>query len=98
ETQYTLAGARVRRYIHLPDGASTLARVENGTKLELQYADSLQNLMLALDSHGQTTANFLYGPFGELLNGTGHGDHRRQFNDKEHDSLTGLRYYGARYY
>jgi RHS repeat-associated protein len=43
-------------------------------------------------------ANLLYGPFGELVNGTGHGDHLRQFNDKEHDSITGLHYYGARYY
>lgn len=98
ETHYTLDGTPTRRYLHLSDGASALARVENGTKIELDYADSLQNLMVALDSQGNVAASFLYGPYGEMLRGTGETDHRRQFNGKEGDASTGLRYYGARYF
>jgi RHS repeat-associated protein len=97
ETHYTLDGNPIRRYLHLSDGASTLARVQDGTNIELQYADALQNLMLALDSHGNVTTRFLYGPFGEVVTAAGQEDHRRQFNGKEHDTSTGLSYYGARY-
>jgi RHS repeat-associated protein len=43
-------------------------------------------------------ASFVYGPFGEVVAETGSADHRRQFNGKENDVATGLRYYGYRYY
>jgi RHS repeat-associated protein len=98
ETHFDLNGQQSRRYLHLMAGGGTLARVENGSKLELQYADSLQNLMLSLDTTGQPTASFHYGPFGEVIAASGEADHRRQFNGKENDALTGLRYYGFRYY
>jgi RHS repeat-associated protein len=97
ETDYTLDGVRRRSYLYLSDGASPLARVQNGIKIELQYADSLQNLMLALDSQGKVTANLLYGPYGELVKAAGAADHRRQYNGKEYDAATSLHYYGARY-
>jgi RHS repeat-associated protein len=64
----------------------------------LDNADALQNLMLALDESGSPTASFLYGAFGEVVHEEGGAEHRRQFNGKEHDALTGLRYYGVRYY
>jgi RHS repeat-associated protein len=98
ETQYTLQGAQTRRYLHLSDGGSTIARVENKTQLELQYADALQNLMFTLDRTGHWVAKFLYGSFGEVVYAEGAANHRRQFNGKENDALTGLRYYGFRYY
>lgn len=98
ETHYDLDGAQTRRYLHLSGGGPTLARVENGTEVELQYADALQNLMFSLDAEGNLVASFLYGPFGEVVYSTGEEDHRRQFNGKEKDALTGLRYYGYRYY
>jgi len=75
-----------------------VARVQNGKRIELQYADPLQNLMLVLGSEGGVTANLVYGPFGEVVKATGAANHRRQFNGKESDAMTGLRYYGARYY
>jgi RHS repeat-associated protein len=84
--------------LHLSDGNTTLARVTDGTQVELQYADALQNLMLALDAQGNVTASFQYGAFGEIVAASGAADHRRQFNGKEHDESTGLRYYGYRYY
>jgi RHS repeat-associated protein len=44
--------------------------------------------------------HFAYGPYGEILQSTGgtESTHRRRFNDKYKDELTGLSYYGARFY
>jgi RHS repeat-associated protein len=98
ETHYALAGEETRRYLHLSGGGPALARVENGMELELQYADTLQNLMFSVDTEGGVVASFRYGPFGEVVDQTGADDHRRQFNGKENDAVTGLRYYGYRYY
>jgi RHS repeat-associated protein len=46
------------------------------------------------------TASFVYGAWGEVVPSKvkGEGDHRRQFNGKEADAVSGLRYYGFRYY
>lgn len=91
-------GVAQANYLHIGDGPSALARIENGDSLELQYGDQLQNLILALDGGGNSKASFVYGPYGEVLSAEGSQDHSRQFNGKEHDSLTGLSYYGHRYY
>ncbi|MBV7332933.1 hypothetical protein KFU94_32845 [Chloroflexi bacterium TSY] len=88
----------MRGYLHLTHQGIALARVEDGKTIELQYADALRNLMLAMESNGTVKASFLYGPFGEVLHATGQQNHRRQFNGKENDSMTTLRYYGFRYY
>ncbi|WP_447971726.1 RHS repeat-associated core domain-containing protein [Nitrospira sp. M1] len=98
EIHYKLGGTETLNYLHLSAGGPTLARVENDTEIELQYADALQNLMFSLDKDSNATASFLYGPFGEVLSETGSEAHRRQFNGKENDVTTGLRYYGFRYY
>lgn len=98
ETYYDLKGTQTRRYLHLSDTNSTVARVENGTTIEIQYADALQNLMLSLDAQGNEVASFFYGAFGEVVQEIGAANHRRQFNGKERDAISGLRYYGFRYY
>lgn len=98
ETHYDLGGSEVHRYLHLSDSAGTIARADETNALELQYADALQNLMVAVDTQGNVASSFLYGPFGEVLQATGADTHRRQFNGKENDTVTGLRYYGYRYY
>ena len=67
ETHYSLQGGQTRRYLHLGDGGGSLARVEDKGKIELQFADALQNLMLATDAAGNVVASFLYGPFGEVV-------------------------------
>lgn len=98
ETRYDLTGTTTKRYLHLGISGPTLARVEDGNKIELQYADALQNLMFSTDATGKVTASFLYGAFGEAVQAAGGADHRRQFNGKESDAASGLRYYGYRYY
>ena len=101
ETHFDVSGTQTQRYLHLSGGGPTLARVESDSsddRIELQYADALQNLMFSLDEAGNIVANFLYGAFGEVVYAEGADDHRRQFNGKEHDAVSGLRYYGYRYY
>lgn len=98
ETHFDLSGNQTKKYLHLSVGGGTLARVEDWLNVELQYADALQNLMFSLDSSGNILASFLYGPFGEVVYEEGAEDHRRQFNGKENDAVSGLRYYGFRYY
>jgi RHS repeat-associated protein len=98
ETHFTPAGQQDRRYLHPSTGSEAIARLEGGGDIELVYTDQRNSLLLSLDSSGDATATFLYGAFGELVHSTGAGSQRRQFNGKEHDALTGLIYYGARYY
>ena len=101
ETHFNVSGAQTERYLHLSGGGPTLARVESGSsgdRLELQYADELQNLMFSLDEDGNRVAGFLYGAFGEVVYAEGEDEHRRQFNGKENDAVSGLSYYGYRYY
>ncbi|MEM7133158.1 MAG: RHS repeat-associated core domain-containing protein [Chloroflexota bacterium] len=98
ETHYDLTGTQTKRYLHLSAGGPTLARVEDGSTIELQYADALQNLMFSLNAAGEVVASFLYGAFGEVVYSEGEENHRRQFNGKENDAVSGLRYYGYRYY
>jgi len=109
ETDVAANGSAVR-YLHLADGGGTLARAErSGTSLatlgvpsvELQFSDGLQNLMLAMKASGTSvtvTAYFHYGAFGEVVAQAGEATHRKQFNGKENDAVSGLRYYGYRYY
>ena len=98
ETHFSPTGLVRKRYVHIADTGGPLARITNSSVIELQYSDALQNLMLSLGSSGEQVASFAYGSFGEIVSSTGADQHRRQFNGKEHDRVTGLRYYGARYY
>ncbi len=98
ETHLGSKGTKSLRWIHLAAGGPTLARIENGLRIELQYSDTLQNLLLGMDQTATTTASFLYGAFGEVVADVGLDTHRRHFNGKEDDRMTGLRYYGFRYY
>ncbi len=103
-----------KRYIYIADGSGALARTERAdsgvASVELSFADALQNIFMT--AKGQTrpdggeipnssaviTSWFHYGAFGEVIAQGGQETHRRQFNGKESDAATGLRYYGARYY
>lgn len=97
ETHYSATGVVQKRLHHVALG-KPIARIENGSTIELQYADALQNLMLSLSPDGTVRGSFLYGAFGEVVASSGGEDHRRQFNGKENDASTGWRHYGFRSY
>ncbi len=104
------ATAPRKRNLYVSDGGASLARSERvgagQPAVELTYSDSLQNLMLTTSTATPTTSPngvrvtswFHYGAFGEVIAQGGEQTHRREFNAKESDAATGLRYYGARYY
>jgi RHS repeat-associated protein len=67
---------------------------------EFQYHSSLQSLLVATTANATVSASFAYGPYGETLQHSGAqaNNRRRRYNDKHKDELSGLYYYGARYY
>ncbi|MCF7669660.1 MAG: RHS repeat-associated core domain-containing protein [Verrucomicrobia bacterium] len=62
--------------------------------------DGNGNVMALVDADdGTVSAEYEYGPFGELIRATGPmSDNPIRFSTKYHDTETGLVYYGYRYY
>lgn len=108
EAHYDGTGATTKIYSHLSMG-TPVARVERTgnttTNIEYQFHGLASNTLAAIDkATGTVNASFSYAPFGEVLEATDAGGsagiagHKRRFNDKFQDDLSGLTYYGARYY
>ena len=103
ELELTGTGAFSKSYAHLSLG-TPVARIERnaaGTStIELQYQGIANNTLVALGPTGTVRSGFVYGPYGDVIqtSGTAVASQRRRFNDKFRDDLTGLTYYGARYY
>lgn len=80
--------------------AIRITRDDTGARAEKLFNGVLGNLLATTNTLGVVTARFGYGPYGELLYSEGASraafDHR--FNGKAHDEISGLRYYGYRYY
>ncbi len=64
------------------------------------HSDGGGNITSLTDSSGAVVARYLYDPFGQLLGRWGPMAevNRYQFSSKETDRLTGLSYYGYRFY
>ena len=108
EAHYNLAGTVLHAYANISLG-TTVARTDrtNDTTLttEYQFHGLASSTLAAVSSTGTINASFNYAPFGEVIEstnagGTGDGTavHKRRFNDKQQDDISGLTYYGARYY
>ena len=85
---------------HVAGAGTQVARIEDRTKLEQLFADQYGHTMMDLADSGVMLAGFVYGPFAELLRQAGNetSEVTRRFNGKEHDEVSDLSYYGARYY
>lgn len=96
---YVSAGAPVARLTHSATAATTL-------ELEFHGLGNSTLAAVGIDATAEpVNARFDYAPFGEVLESTNGGGttagvaaHARQFNDKYADDVSGLAYYGARYY
>ncbi len=76
-----------------------IARIKDGRDVEVQANSQRGHLLVSLDANLDVNGGFQYGAFGEILAEVGDpSEHLRRFNDKEQDALTGLSYYGYRYY
>lgn len=91
-------------YAHLSLGGISLARLKmagDTTTAEASFHNGLGHLMGAVDwETGEVSAAFVYGPYDEIIESVGDelDTHLRRFNGKEADQLSGLSYYGGRYY
>jgi RHS repeat-associated protein len=78
------------------------ARVTDGDMNQVEYLfhGVLGSLLVATNASGEGTARYGYGAFGEVLYAEGANalEYDRRYNGKPHDEVSGLRYYGARYY
>lgn len=108
EAHYDAGGAVTKVYSHLSLG-TPVARVERTgnatTAIDYQFHGLASSTLAAVDQGGTINASFSYTPFGELLEATSAGGanagtaaHKRRMNDKFEDDVSGLVYYGARYY
>ncbi len=108
EAHYSGTGALTKIYSHLSLG-TPIARLERtsntATSLEFQFHGLASNTLAAVAESGTINASFSYAPFGEVIEATNGGGasagtavHKRRINDKIEDDLTGLAYYGARYF
>lgn len=75
----------------------------NVAALELQYHGLSSNTLVSVNAGGTVQSSFVYAPYGDVVQtgGATSGSiaaQRRRFNDKFRDDLTGLSYYGVRYY
>lgn len=99
---YLSLGTPVARIVAPFGGWQTTSNTTSGTSIELTYQGLGDNAIASVSASGVLMAGFVYGPYGEIIQHTGNAtaltNTRRRFNDKFKDDLTGLQYYGARYY
>ncbi len=101
-TPTTSGGTLSKRLTYVAMGAQPVARITDGNLAgpELLYNGVLGHLLAVLDKTSSVRARYSYGPFGEQLTATGPSApvHDQRFNGKVSDELSGLIYYGYRYY
>ena len=71
-----------------------------GTETHYYHYDANGNVTETVDSNGDLTASYEYGPFGELVSeiGTYAQENTYKFSTKPQDAETGHYYYGFRWY
>jgi RHS repeat-associated protein len=101
EIWYDGTGAVTERQCNLAHGMPMIRRrvTSSEDEREVIFTNPLGHTLLAADYMGGVAASYQYGPFGEILAQSGEtSTHLRRFNGKDHDQLTNLYYYGARYF
>ncbi len=99
ETKLSPAGVVQETLAHVSMG-TVLARVKDRLTYEHQFHGLGGSTLAAVTPAGGVTSAFTYGPYGEVLEASGSDvvGHRRRMNDKYQDAMSGLGYYGVRYY
>jgi RHS repeat-associated protein len=88
----------VYAHVSLETPVARAERSSNTTSLIEYHFHGLAGSALTGVGHASGDVLFGYTPFGQLIEAQGGADHRRRFNDKYADSVSGLAYYGARYF
>jgi len=108
EAEYDATGVVTRAYGHVSMGTPVFRvdrSADTASTVEYQFHGLANNTIAAIEQvTGTINASFNYAPFGELVEATnavgnsGIASHRRRMNDKFVDDVSGLSYYGYRYY
>jgi len=75
-----------------------IATADNKGNIKYVINDQLGSASVITDEEGNELARYKYSPFGNLIKSKGEIEESYRFTGKEFDKLTGLYYYGARYY
>lgn len=77
-----------------------IERMGNQVKPRLLFQNTRGDVQLVIDQQAPPVAEFAYGPYGETLHesGTDAASVLERFNGKGVDGVSGLSYYGYRYY
>ena len=108
EAHYDATGTVTHVYSYISFGGIT-TRVDRVAEFQTNIEYIVNGLgggaLAAIDqATGTVNASFSYAPFGEVIEATDGGgleglsSHRRHWNDKFVDEVSGLAYYGARFY
>lgn len=110
EAHYDGSGVKQHVYSYVSLGTPVARTDRDGTgtaKLELTFHGLANNTLAAVDRDtGAVNTSFSYAPFGEIVestdagasSGAGVAAHRRRISDKYDDEVSGLSYFGYRYY
>lgn len=91
-------GLEDKTWVHIGLEQAT-ARIQNRVGVEITHHNQLGHMLASFDESGTLVGGYQYGPFGEILAQAGDAaNHLRRFNGKESDQLSGLSYYGYRYF
>jgi RHS repeat-associated protein len=108
QAHYDAVGTVTHVYSHLSLG-TPVARIDRtadiNTSVEYQFHGLASSTLATVASNGTINASFRYSPWGAVVESTNAGGvgngtsrHQRRYNDKFVDDLSGLAYYGVRYY
>ncbi|AGB40343.1 RHS repeat-associated core domain protein [Halobacteroides halobius DSM 5150] len=75
-----------------------IASVNGEGELKYIISDQLGSTSVITDEEGNEVMRYKYSPFGNLIKSKGNTEDSYRFTGKEFDRMTGLYYYGARYY
>ena len=100
EVEYDKHGEITKRLVHLAAEGKAVADIDLDGDVLFLVPGYLGSILGSVNPSGELEARFQYGPWGEVLarDGPGATSQKRQFHGVDVDSLTGLGYYGARYY
>jgi RHS repeat-associated protein len=78
--------------------ADRLISLDTRTARQYYHYDALGSTANLTDDSGSTSVSYRLDPWGRIRSQLGSSINRRIFTGKEHDTQTGLIYFGARYY
>ena len=91
-------GANQLKKLFIYGANGKIATIDKDGNKKYVISDQLGSSSVITNEKGEELARYKYSPFGNLIKSKGETEESYRFTGKEFDKLTGLYYYGARYY